>query len=58
MHHFQESVTFGYNCARGKCDLFSTGRPTRLGWVGEQVQVLFPDVILCLKETQIYEQTA
>ena len=51
MHHFQESVTFGYNCARGKCDLFSTGRPTRLGWVGEQVQVLFPDVILCLKET-------
>ena len=38
--YFQESVMFGYNCARGKCDLFKTGRTSRLGWIGEQVNVL------------------
>ena len=38
--YIQESVMFGYNCARGKCDLFKTGRTSRLGWIGEQVNVL------------------
>ena len=35
--HFQESLEFGYNCARGKCDLVETGVGSNLGWVGRQV---------------------
>ena len=41
---------FGYNCVRGKCDLFKTGRTSKLGWVGEQVNALTIQIFLMIDQ--------
>ena len=40
---------FGYNCARGKCDLFKTERPSKLGWIGEQVKISYSMILYKLQ---------